>query len=117
VQGRRGLESVQAPQARRRRDRCPEAGQYSNRFRCHLNEEHIFILKGSATLILGPRKYVLSPGPCRAARRPTLSLGEFQLSQAHFVRGQIWGQLLLATSSGSRRIKRLPSRFESLPFH
>ena len=35
-------------------------GQYSNRFHYHLKEEeHIFILKGSATLILGPRKYVM----------------------------------------------------------
>jgi uncharacterized cupin superfamily protein len=35
-------------------------GQYSNRFHYHLREEeHIFILKGSATLILGSRKYVM----------------------------------------------------------
>jgi uncharacterized cupin superfamily protein len=35
-------------------------GQYSNRFHYHLREEeHIFILKGSATLILGTRKYVM----------------------------------------------------------
>ena len=35
-------------------------GQYSNRFHYHLKEEeHIFILKGSATLILGPRKYIM----------------------------------------------------------
>jgi uncharacterized cupin superfamily protein len=35
-------------------------GQYSNRFHYHLKEEeHIFILKGSATLILGTRKYVM----------------------------------------------------------
>jgi uncharacterized cupin superfamily protein len=35
-------------------------GQYSNRFHYHLKEEeHIFILKGSATLILGDRKYVM----------------------------------------------------------
>ena len=35
-------------------------GQYSNRFHYHLKEEeHIFILKGSATLILGARKYVM----------------------------------------------------------
>jgi uncharacterized cupin superfamily protein len=36
------------------------SGQYSNRFHYHLREEeHIFILKGSATLILGTRRYVL----------------------------------------------------------
>jgi uncharacterized cupin superfamily protein len=35
-------------------------GQYSNRFHYHLKEEeHIFILKGSATLILGGRKYIM----------------------------------------------------------
>src|ERR1700689_1353014 len=35
-------------------------GQYSNRFPYHLaEEEHIFILKGSATLMLGSRKYVM----------------------------------------------------------
>jgi uncharacterized cupin superfamily protein len=35
-------------------------GQYSNRFHYHLrDEEHVFILKGSATLILGSRKYVM----------------------------------------------------------
>ena len=35
-------------------------GQYSNRFHYHLREEeHIFILKGSATLILGSRRYVM----------------------------------------------------------
>jgi uncharacterized cupin superfamily protein len=35
-------------------------GQYSNRFHYHLSEEeHIFILKGSATLILGSRRYVM----------------------------------------------------------
>jgi uncharacterized cupin superfamily protein len=35
-------------------------GQYSNRFHYHLREEeHIFILKGSATLILGPRRYLM----------------------------------------------------------
>jgi uncharacterized cupin superfamily protein len=35
-------------------------GQYSNRFHYHLREEeHIFILKGSATLILGTRRYVM----------------------------------------------------------
>jgi uncharacterized cupin superfamily protein len=34
--------------------------QYSNRFHYHLSEEeHVFILKGSATLILGSRKYVM----------------------------------------------------------
>jgi uncharacterized cupin superfamily protein len=34
--------------------------QYSNRFHYHLaEEEHVFILKGSATLILGTRKYVM----------------------------------------------------------
>jgi uncharacterized cupin superfamily protein len=34
--------------------------QYSNRFHYHLaEEEHVFILKGSATLILGERKYVM----------------------------------------------------------
>jgi uncharacterized cupin superfamily protein len=38
-------------------------GQYSNRFHYHLREEeHIFILKGSATLILGMRKYVMNKG-------------------------------------------------------
>lgn len=36
-------------------------GQYSNRFHYHLREEeHVFILKGSATLILGSRKYVMN---------------------------------------------------------
>lgn len=36
-------------------------GQYSNRFHYHLREEeHIFILKGSATLILGNRRYVMN---------------------------------------------------------
>lgn len=35
-------------------------GQYSNRFHYHVREEeHIFILKGSATLILGSRRYVM----------------------------------------------------------
>ncbi|HEV2704080.1 MAG TPA: cupin domain-containing protein [Steroidobacteraceae bacterium] len=35
--------------------------QYSNRFHYHLREEeHVFILKGSATLILGRRKYVMN---------------------------------------------------------
>jgi uncharacterized cupin superfamily protein len=35
-------------------------GQYSNRFHYHLKEEeHIFTLKGSATLILGSRKYIM----------------------------------------------------------
>jgi uncharacterized cupin superfamily protein len=35
-------------------------GQYSNRFHYHLKEEeHVFILKGSATLILGERRYVM----------------------------------------------------------
>ena len=35
-------------------------GQYSNHFHYHLKEEeHIFILKGAATLVLGPRKYVM----------------------------------------------------------
>jgi uncharacterized cupin superfamily protein len=35
-------------------------GQYSNRFHYHLREEeHVFILKGSATLILGTRRYVM----------------------------------------------------------
>jgi uncharacterized cupin superfamily protein len=35
-------------------------GQYSNRFHYHLKEEeHIFILRGSATLILGTRKYIM----------------------------------------------------------
>ena len=35
-------------------------GQYSNRFHYHLREEeHIFILRGSATLILGPHKFVM----------------------------------------------------------
>ena len=35
-------------------------GQYSNRFHYHLSEEeHIFILKGSATLILGNRRYLM----------------------------------------------------------
>jgi uncharacterized cupin superfamily protein len=35
-------------------------GQYSNRFHYHLKEEeHIFILKGSATLILGTRHYIM----------------------------------------------------------
>jgi uncharacterized cupin superfamily protein len=34
--------------------------QFSNRFHFHLREEeHIFILKGSATLILGSRRYVM----------------------------------------------------------
>jgi len=37
-----------------------KAGQYSNRFHYHLkDEEHVFILKGSATLVLGARKYVM----------------------------------------------------------
>ena len=36
-------------------------GQYSNRFHYHLaEEEHVVILKGSATLILGERKYVMA---------------------------------------------------------
>ena len=35
-------------------------GQYSNRFHYHLKEEeHVFILKGSATLILGSHRYVM----------------------------------------------------------
>jgi uncharacterized cupin superfamily protein len=35
-------------------------GQYSNRFHYHLREEeHVFILKGSATLVLGDRRYVM----------------------------------------------------------
>jgi uncharacterized cupin superfamily protein len=35
-------------------------GQYSNRFHYHLREEeHVFILKGSATLVLGNRRYVM----------------------------------------------------------
>ena len=35
-------------------------GQYSNRFHYHLREEeHVFILKGSATLILGSRRYIM----------------------------------------------------------
>jgi hypothetical protein len=35
-------------------------GQYSNRFHYHLKEEeHIFILKGSATLILGSGGYIM----------------------------------------------------------
>jgi len=35
-------------------------GQYSNRFHYHLKEEeHVFILKGSATLILGARRYAM----------------------------------------------------------
>jgi uncharacterized cupin superfamily protein len=35
-------------------------GQYSNRFHYHLREEeHIFILKGCATLILGSQRYVM----------------------------------------------------------
>ncbi len=35
-------------------------GQYSNRFHYHLREEeHIFILKGSATLVLGNRRYIM----------------------------------------------------------
>lgn len=35
-------------------------GQYSNRFHYHLREEeHIFILKGSATLILGNRRFAM----------------------------------------------------------
>jgi uncharacterized cupin superfamily protein len=35
-------------------------GQYSNPFHYHLREEeHIFILKGSATLILGGHRYVM----------------------------------------------------------
>ena len=37
-----------------------KTGQHSNRFHYHLREEeHVFILKGSATLILGERKYVM----------------------------------------------------------
>jgi uncharacterized cupin superfamily protein len=37
-----------------------EPGQYSNRFHYHLHEEeHVLILKGSATLILGVRRYVM----------------------------------------------------------
>jgi uncharacterized cupin superfamily protein len=36
-------------------------GRYSNRFHYHLREEeHVFILKGSATLILGTRRYVMN---------------------------------------------------------
>jgi uncharacterized cupin superfamily protein len=35
-------------------------GQYSNRFHYHLREEeHIFILKGNATLVLGNHRYVM----------------------------------------------------------
>ena len=35
-------------------------GQYSNRFHYHLSEEeHVFILKGSATLVLGNSRYVM----------------------------------------------------------
>jgi uncharacterized cupin superfamily protein len=35
-------------------------GQVSNKFHYHLREEeHIFILKGCATLVLGPNKYVM----------------------------------------------------------
>jgi len=35
-------------------------GQYSNRFHFHLREEeHVFILKGSATLFLGEAKYIM----------------------------------------------------------
>jgi len=35
-------------------------GQYSNRFHYHVKEEeHIFILKGSATLFLGRHRYVM----------------------------------------------------------
>jgi uncharacterized cupin superfamily protein len=35
-------------------------GRFSNRFHYHMREEeHIFILKGSATLILGDRKYIM----------------------------------------------------------
>jgi uncharacterized cupin superfamily protein len=34
--------------------------QYSNRYHYHLlEEEHVFILKGAATLILGERRYVM----------------------------------------------------------
>lgn len=35
-------------------------GQYSNRFHYHLHEEeHIFVLKGSATLFLGDGRYLM----------------------------------------------------------
>jgi len=38
-------------------------GEYSNQFHCHLEEEeHIIILKGSATLNLGDQSYVLKEG-------------------------------------------------------
>lgn len=38
-------------------------GEYSNQFHYHLEEEeHIFILKGSATLYLGNHSYVLKKG-------------------------------------------------------
>jgi len=38
-------------------------GQYSNEFHYHLTEEeHIFIMKGSATLYLGDKSYVLKEG-------------------------------------------------------
>ena len=38
-------------------------GQYSNQFHYHLmEEEHIFILKGSATLYLGNSSYILKEG-------------------------------------------------------
>jgi uncharacterized cupin superfamily protein len=38
-------------------------GQYSNQFHYHLlEEEHIYILKGSATLYLGDKSYVLKEG-------------------------------------------------------
>ncbi len=38
-------------------------GQYSNRFHYHLaEEEHILILNGSATLLLGNHSYVLKEG-------------------------------------------------------
>lgn len=37
-----------------------EPGRYSNRFHYHLREEeHIFIIKGSATLVLGGSKYLM----------------------------------------------------------
>lgn len=37
-----------------------KAGRFSNRFHYHMREEeHIFILKGSATLVLGNRKYLM----------------------------------------------------------
>ncbi len=40
-----------------------KSGQYSKRFHYHMSEEaHTFILRSSATLVLGTRRYVMKEG-------------------------------------------------------